>query len=169
MSRAVEQAIRLVGYFRGPAALSQLLSPALSAGGDLAGCASALADASDALADIVRYAEMLSPRGGSDGVLQTMLQQSVRRRAAERRPEPLDDYQQAVQAMLKCINFQVGPPNPDDVSPGMAPFHSSAFELHSTEEFLLHIGGNLPYAQALLATQPPSGWGPEVGEGGPDA
>ena len=167
--RAVEQAIKLVGFLRGAAALEELLSPPLSAKGDLAGCAAALADSNDALADVMRYAALLSQSASADALSRHMLMQSVRRRAAEQPPPPLDEYQQSIRKMLDSLKILRGPPNPGDVPSSLEPFMFSAFELNAAEEFHLANGGDLPYAEKLLAAEPPPGWEPEVGRGAPDA
>lgn len=164
----VEIAVKLVAYLQGPEALAELLQPPTSASGGVAGCAGALAGAAEALADVLLYVSLLRQSAGNQAIARQMLRLSIRRRASEKRPTPLNAYEANVKAVLDSLQFRCGRPDPKDVPPGIAPYLDAPFELRADEMDHLARGGKLPYLDEMLKRGNPLSRRPDDGAAGAD-
>jgi hypothetical protein len=164
----VEIAVKLIAYLQGPEALAELLQPPTSASGGVAGYTGALASAAEALADVLLYVSLLRQSAGNQAIARQMLLLSIRRRASEKRPTPLNVYEANVKAMLDGLEFHCGRPDPESVPPALAPFLDASFELHADEMTYLAQGGKLPYLDELLERKNPLQRRPDDGAAGAD-
>lgn len=163
----INQAIRLIGFLQGPDALDRVFGSRAPNSGNWDKWRAELLEIGDVLCEALEHVALRRQAAATDHAMRESLKQSVRRRVGAPRPEPLNAYQEQMQALLSSLTFRMRTKNPQDYHPAVWPFQGSCVELRPDEEQLLAQGGTLTNAEELLAQKfPPPPSRPDESNGG---
>lgn len=150
-ARSIQTALKLAAYLGGPRVLSGLLPTPRPQAEHLADLLPRLEETNDGLIALCQHLALLGQSAVGAEAAREALLQHVRRQAALRRDEDLNEYQRSVMEILSHVKFRMR--QKEDVEkcpPELRPYFHGAVEMRSDELMHYQLTGELPPLEKFL-------------------